>query len=209
MLTVSVTPQLKPSLGLSFTHFSNGAFQKPNLGLNIPSVNVGLEYGFGKAEINQKPIPSAEKPGKRAYLLTLAGAKKERKPAENKNYPVFALFFTSHKSNNLKSYWGYGADLFYDDSKKRDLQKEEASLPSFIETAQAGIHLSYLLKAGKVYYVVQPGVYVHSRYKEDGLMYHRLGTRYQLTENLLLNTTLKTHWAVADHFEIGLTCKIR
>lgn len=206
MLTVAVTDRFRPSLGLSFVHFSNGAFQKPNLGLNIPSVNVGFDYHFGKTEINRDPVPVERIEKKWMYSISLGGSVKERKPAENKNYPVIVLRGSSHITKNYKSYWGYGLDVFYEEANKYDLQTyEHIESPTFSQTMQTGIFLSYLLQAGKVNYVVEQGIYLHNRYKEDGLLYHRIGTQYLLSPRLKFNATLKTHFAVADHFEFGLT----
>lgn len=45
----AITPAWRLYLGLSASHYSNGGFVKPNLGINIPALLVGVQYEWGKA----------------------------------------------------------------------------------------------------------------------------------------------------------------
>ena len=42
--------KIESSVGLSLTHFSNGSLKRPNLGINLLSINTGIAYHFGKTE---------------------------------------------------------------------------------------------------------------------------------------------------------------
>lgn len=43
-LTYQFNPKIRFSTGFSFTHFSNGASQLPNFGINILAYNIGIQY---------------------------------------------------------------------------------------------------------------------------------------------------------------------
>jgi hypothetical protein len=53
-------------------------------------------------------------------------------------------------------------------------------------------------------FLFQAGVYPYTRYKDDGIIYSRLGLRYLFGKHILANITLKTHFAKADNIEFGL-----
>ena len=50
--TGQLTPHLQASTGVGLTHFSNGSFELPNFGMNIPSFVLSL--GYHKRPINRK-----------------------------------------------------------------------------------------------------------------------------------------------------------
>ncbi|MBW6482993.1 MAG: hypothetical protein K0B10_08015, partial [Vicingaceae bacterium] len=65
----------------------------------------------------------------------------------------------------------------------------------------------YSLDVGNVSYMVQMGGYLLSAYKGDGLVYHRITSRYYINEQFFVNLGLKSHWAVADFIEFGVGYK--
>ncbi len=70
---------------------------------------------------------------------------------------------------------------------------------------QEGIKIGYALRIGSLELPLEFGRYVHTLCKETtGNYFHRIGLRYYLKNNLLVNFTLKTHWAVADYWECGI-----
>ena len=48
------------------------------------------------------------------------------------------------------------------------------------------------------------GAYIRDYYKPEDPVYHRIGMRYQFTNGLVANFTLKTHFGRADYLELGL-----
>jgi hypothetical protein len=211
MLHIHLSDRLQSSIGLSFIHFSNGSFRKPNLGLNIPASNLGIAYSFGKPFVKEEPKSNIEINKKTQFLVNLAISKKERIPLDPDSYKTYTVSLSSNKPVSIKSNIGAGIDWFYDASNKQELiaESEEEINPSFIETAQIGLHFSYVLRAGNIDFIFQPGFYVHNTYSTEGVLYHRIGTRYRITDHFFFSTTLKTHFAVADHFEFGITYQLK
>ena len=64
--------------------------------------------------------------------------------------------------------------------------------------------MSYELVISRLSVIAHIGGYVIDNWKQDGLLYHRLGFNYRINKHFLANFTLKTHFAKADNFELGL-----
>jgi hypothetical protein len=52
--------------------------------------------------------------------------------------------------------------------------------------------------------IVQMGSYINPYYDGNGYLYHRIGIRAKVSQHLIANLSLKTHWAKADIVEFGL-----
>ncbi len=89
-----LTEQLSMRLAGNFHHVSNGGIKEPNLGMNFPSVNVGLDYNFQKAEFaNRAKDPNIIlNPKKNRFdLITGFGVQPTPHTPESKLYPVIAI----------------------------------------------------------------------------------------------------------------------
>ncbi len=193
--------------GLGFTHFSNGAVKKPNLGLNLLTYQVGLKYFLNKdrKELIHNKISKIER--KNEYSIILSGGIKGISPPGGKMYPTSSISFNGYRYLNLKQKVGIGLDVFYDNSIDMTLKMNNNGTLKDIENKQidlysSGIHLSHDLVFNKVSFTTQLGYYLYSKLDRD--FYSRLGFNYKLSEKFLLNLTLKTHWGKADFIEFGI-----
>jgi hypothetical protein len=59
-----LTPRLFFNAGIGITHFSNGAYRTPNLGLNLPAVTAGLLYRFQPAPLANRYQKSEFEPNR-------------------------------------------------------------------------------------------------------------------------------------------------
>jgi signal transduction histidine kinase len=69
---------------------------------------------------------------------------------------------------------------------------------------QIGGYSAFVLPLDHLKFILGMGVYIKDRYDADNEIYHRVGMRYQFNNGLLVNLTLKTHWAKADYVEYGV-----
>ena len=202
--------------GLSFDHFSNMAIRMPNLGINLPSVQLGLMRGFGPArelddgkgdrrslDLNKRGDSEEETPWR--YSLAVAGGVKAASPPNGRLFPTVSLMGYLGRDISPKSQIGFGPDLEWDRSL-RYLISEEGSegngLP-VTHDGRLGLKAAYALVIDRLRLIGQWGVYIHNKYGKQGPFYHRFGIRYDLNA-LVINGTLKTHFAKADHFELGV-----
>ena len=201
---VALGNRFSASSGLSIIHFSNGSFKRPNLGINIASLNLGLKYGFGGVgEQVVSEIPKKEVIWNKQLMVGFGV--KEIPPVEGPKYFVNTYSLNLIKQTNSKSTFGVGADIFYNSSlrdliRTKDLNYEGKSLDYY----RAGIVGIYGLEFGDISLLIQMGGYLLTQHKEQGYIYHRVTTRYKVNNRWFFNLGLKTHFAVADFVEFGV-----
>ena len=101
--------------GAGITHYSNGSFSMPNLGINIATINLGYHHSFGNnSVINHRQISEINK--KADLHLYTGGFVKKIVPPLGKNYFAAVISALRYKPINNKTAWGIGADVFYDNS---------------------------------------------------------------------------------------------
>ncbi len=203
--SIPVSKNLNTSVGLSLTHFSNGSIKRPNLGINIFAMNVGLNYNFGNTTLNEK---SDEKRDRNLSQMVVATTGfKEIDPIGGNKYMVYNVSYNAIKVVSNKSSFGVGADFFYNSSLEPlivRLQNEDLGKKGNINVGLSGI---YSLDLGKISMLFQTGGYVYRSYLQDKAVYTRIGTRYRFSGKLFFNLSLKTHFFVADFIEYGIGYK--
>lgn len=193
------------SSGISFTHFSNGAYKMPNLGINIPAVSAGISYALsnrGKT-FRTDTIPPVNK---RIYVsYTINGGMKSIYPSGSKGkYPAFTFNASFGKERSHKHLFLTSIDVFYNTALLKYYKKAGIDLENNFENFQTGISFCYMARVSKVHIITGMGAYIYTKYKLDGPFYHRIGMRYQISEKIFANLTLKTHFFKADFSEWGI-----
>lgn len=205
--SLKLTDRIDYNLGISLTHFSNGSLKRPNLGINLFSINSGINYNFGKIVFKEpRNIVDREKSWNK-YLVYNSGFK-EIDPIGGKKYWINSLSGQLIKNTSNKSSFGFGLDGFYNTSLNvliNRLQNEDKGEAGNFRFGISGI---YGLTFNKVSMLFQTGWYLYSPYNGNGNLYTRLSTRYFVTDKIYLNAALKTHYAVADFIEYGIGIKL-
>jgi len=187
--------------GLGFNHMSNGKMQTPNLGLNLLDWHLSAGYYLGQRK--NRITKKIQKRDKHIFMAIVSGGVKEfTEPNLGKYFAGNITLEYEHPVGN-KIAFGAGTDYFYDGvihQKLIDLDDTKASL----HAGRLGVHASYSINYSKISFIVQLGVYINPYYKDDGLIYDRIGFRYKITNHIVLNTTMKTHWGRADIIEFGM-----
>lgn len=197
------------SMSLSLTHFSNGAYKMPNLGYNIPHINLGLMYQVGAdKEITDSQTFSKEPSQLHSFYVLGAFGLREIYPPEGGKYPVYTMCGQYLRNISKKFSWEGGIDVFYNSAVGQWLD-DLNELNSNADIFQFGIHAGFLQQFGKIGVNLQMGYYAISKYKDNGPFYHRLNIRWKLNDSLFLLWGLKTHFAKADNFELGLGYRIK
>lgn len=190
------------SFGIDMTHFSNGGFKVPNLGLNIPHLSLGYGRFISKTEEKateeqQTAIPQR----KLLFGATAITSVKEVFPTNGRAYPVFALSLHSRMFLKPKVGWEISFDIISKQALfgyRTEIEKTQWKIMQF------GIYAGYLLPLNQFHFVLGMGAYARDFYNPDGMLYHRLGMRYYLKNGIHFNCVLKTHWGKADYLEWGI-----
>ncbi len=189
------------SLGIDMTHFSNGGFKVPNLGLNLPFLSLG--YGRYIREVDSigsvKKLSAPQR--KILFGATAILSGKAVFPTGGKRYPVYAL--SIHARTFLKPRVGW--ELSLDFISKQAIQGYRPEIAKTqADIFQLGIYGGYLLPLDRFHFVLGMGYYLRDKYQPEDAMYHRVGFRYYLKNGINFNIVLKSHWARADYVEWGI-----
>ncbi len=202
---INVSKQIRLEPGFAFSHASNGRAQVPNLGLNVVSLNLGITYKLKDNPVNVSLEDSSNLWGsKHEILIWDAIGFNEHEPPNGPKYfsNTFGLNYYYNKKNTHK--YGAGLDVSYDTQNKYHLETSRRPANSWTDLLQLGVKLCYSYNIGRVSLPIEMGYYAISKPKEDGPIFHRIGIRYFCKNGLMLNATMKSHWAVAAHFDFGL-----
>ncbi len=196
-------------LGLRMTHMSNGSFQLPNLGTN--NFQLSLQYQ-PRLILRKKPVNIIDiLPGfqrTRFFSFTFAGGFKETFQPLGKKYPVCNFQFTYAKNINWRHRISFGADYLYQPALKKLWDKYKGIQATPSQCMQAGVAIGYQSIFGFTTFSIQQGYYLYSPWMENGRFYHRLSIRRNFGMNYngkkgFIYAGLFTHWAKADHIEVG------
>jgi hypothetical protein len=202
-LEFQLTRHFSISEGISFTHISNGLWQLPNLGLNIPAVSLGVRYKLAEPAEYKKPVSPTWDRGPH-WQVFLSGAVKQGNWIESPHYLVTMvnaeLMYTKKHGHEL----GFGILFTVDPS----LSAEESNEPvlSFDNSQpkiQAGIYGAYEHNIGRVSIPLQMGAYFYNKYSINRL-FQVIGLRYAINKNWKALFQLKTHLGKADHIDWGI-----
>ena len=195
---------------LSFIHFSNGSSKVPNAGINLCTFNTGLSYRFGEKEnyYHQGEIPQKKQNDDISIIAILSAGRSEIVPADGQKFLSLVNTFSFQKRIGEKNLLSAGTDIMYGGSAEKKMKNKNLPYNGLSDALQAGIHVGYVFDMDKINLIINNGIYLYDPLKHDGIFYHRIGMRFYLSDNLLANISLRTHFAKAEHFELGLAYKI-
>ena len=207
-----LSKNLRLDAGLNFVHASNGRFKTPNLGINMLSIHSGLTYCFNQTKDKSiKDIDSSylNKNKHELYGIVSLGINETEPPGGPKFLAQSYSLGYNHKKRNTHKF-GAGIDAFYCESTKQELfDADSIRLKNNFSYLQLGARLSYSYVIGNLSLPIEFGHYLYTRYKGNGMFYHRIGFRYQFKNRIIATFALKTHWAVAHYFEYGIGYRFR
>ena len=190
----------KFTLGIDITHFSNGAYEVPNLGVNLPYLSLGYGRTFGTMKPDS--LARTAKLPFRKWLFGITGVTsvKEVFPTGGKKYPVFGL--SAHARWFAKP--KVGAEILFDIISKQAIMAYKPEIQkSQWDILQLGIYAGYVLPLDQFHFLLGMGAYIKDKYQPEDFLYHRVGMRYHFNNGVHAQIQLKSHWARADYVEWG------
>lgn len=196
-------------LGVALNHYSNGATTKPNFGVNLPSVVLGLNYH------QQRPAPTvpylAPTPaevGHNFLLVSTSLGYKQFDVADHTKYLVNSVTVAAGRRLNRKSNLLVGLEGFHDRSLLAAQKDTARGQDKLTDVKKAGIFLGHELLFGRLAFAANLGFYVYNPYKSNLFYYERLGLKYQFTNALFGAIDLKVHGGIADVIEFKVGAKL-
>lgn len=199
--------------GFLFVHHSNATIKAPNTSTNTLSLNVGLTYHFSDEDIQERPASFENYPQKMRYNLIFRTGVNESHIIGMGQKPFYHIAAIVEKPLNNLGAVQLGSDIFLSNSLKELIPFLAVSFPETgikqnTDWKRIGIFVGYELYVNKLTAEANLGYYVYDEYKENGSLYQRLGLRYYVTPNVFGVMSLKTHFAKAEAFEVGVGYKM-
>ena len=191
--------------GVSFTHSSNGKAKNPNLGLNLASLNLGLNYSIqSKANQSITKIDSSTKAKSKNELILFTAIGFNQKYIASPILKTFVYSFAYQRNLRNSHKYVLGIDVFYDQNYLIDYENVFKNKAQGIDQLRMSIKLGYSYNVGRLSFPFEVGYYFFQKTKPDELIVNRLGVRYYSKTGLIAHFGLRTHFAVAYNFEYGL-----
>jgi hypothetical protein len=196
--------------GLSFKHFSNGGFERPNRGFNILTPSLELKYHLNERP-NVRNIEKAAKQERNHEFLLMLGYGDHQLVEHELDTNYFAIgglsgIYLTDLSNAIRL--GYGVDFNYWWGLNAG-KNGEANTPTF-ENLTLGLVLQPEVKVGRLTLVTGIGIYaLHRNHGNFKKAYQRLGVRYDIYDNWALGVNVRAiNFMLAEFMEFNLSYRI-
>ncbi len=199
--TYNLNDHLSLRAGAGLVHFSNGAYKKPNRGLNVLQTSIGVKYRFSP---DHRLIEEYIEPAETNYGLTIALTGGVMQPdAGMPNYGVHSFSLNTTRRFNHLQRLGLGFDLFYNEYVFEKLNGEEMTYSKW-QSLRKGAYLSHELIFKNMVIVANLGFYFPHEITPPTPYYQRIGLRYYISKGTLLNLSLIAHKGRAEVVEWGI-----
>tara|TARA_B110000483_G_C18157831_1_gene528081 strand:+ start:432 stop:1508 length:1077 start_codon:yes stop_codon:yes gene_type:complete len=202
-----LTKKIVLNTGFEFTHLSNGAIRLPNLGLNIPTISLGLVGKFTDEPRFKKDANPVKvgKPENTLFTYFQYGVR-EIEVGSGNLFSSYNLSTEFYFNRSKKFALSTGLDGFYK-TYFDEVTRIDTSVTKTFSPIQLGVFGAAHQIFGPIDLYVSMGYYFVDDYKKNKAFYHRLGSKIKLSQRIYTNFNIYSHFAKADHFQIGLGYK--
>lgn len=191
--------------GFAFTHVSNGRYKNPNLGLNVVSLNAGLNYLIpSSAKPLLVKVDSSTQVKSKHEVLALAAIGFNQRQINTKGLKTLLVSVAYQRNVRNTHKFSAGLDLFYDQNYIIDYENKFQKRPESFDKVRVSARVGYSYNVGRISFPIEMGYYIFQKAQPDGVVVSRLGVRYYARNGFICHFGLRTHFAVAYNFEYGL-----
>jgi hypothetical protein len=206
------SPQVHLTLGVNLTHYSNAATQRPNLGVNVPALSVGVRY-FPKVstrfKYNRSRVP---KPWKKNEVMVKFGiAYTEMFTSGGPKYLHYigTINYARYTSITNKILGGLSAEFSQGEHDFALLGDKHEKYNPTARALKLSVFAGDEILLGRVGLFFMAGAYVFNPNKVTPV-YAKLGLNYYFPDfgknnstRFFIGTNLKTHFLIAQYYEIN------
>ncbi|MBC6367891.1 acyloxyacyl hydrolase [Algoriphagus sp. AK58] len=205
--TIKLSERMDVKTSFGFKHFSNGSTKRPNAGINLFPVNLGVHVKLGELiPIPQEKPLIPEKALKSFWNLALYTGIKNYEVGEE-TYFRGGLGINYLIEPKYKYRFGLGFDMFWAQGMESRNPGETFSIRDQTSLAIVGSWEWQVTE--KLYVPIGLGAYLYRNElnQEITWFYERIGARYRFDNNMFAGMQIKAHKAKADFFEftVGYT----
>jgi len=205
---LEITPHLRTGLFVHMDHYSNGAFKKPNSGINLVQGGVSIAHKIQQGA-EKKEWPKKLLKSRRLYLSFLPSISfKELGPGGRNTDPCYNLSVNLNKPLTQVSTLNVGLDGSYDLALKRWIAEED--LEDGQDHKTLAFTLGHELRVSYFAFITQLGYHL---YRPDITLdfqdfFQRYGLRVYVSPKIALSGNLKTYFGKAEQIEWGLLFRL-
>lgn len=195
-----ISPQNSLALGAGITHYSNGNFMRPNLGINIAHLNLGF-YRTVKTIDKPEFRPLPQLFPKSGFEVVAGIANKQIAVADTRRFTIYSgsllYYFPQTKTRN----WRMGTEIFFDKTYPYQLfRPEKLDNVALGKMTELAVKVGHEFVFGRLAIVSDLGTYVYRPNKYKKAVYFSIGFSYFFNGGFVAQTRLKSHMAIADYF---------
>ncbi len=202
-----INKRVNTRLAFNYNHISNGGLQQPNVGMNFPTLNAGLDYSFTdvKFPVRTKDTLRTLYTDKCWFDAYLLGTAKDAEKGEDQSYPVIgAGIYYNYLVGRILAL-NAGTEWISDYSVKEKIRRQYINDPGAApDHNRAAVLLGLDLLFGRSSFIYQWGIYYYEPYPARNRVYQRYGLNFRFTEAIYLGFNIKSHGHVADLMDARL-----
>ncbi len=202
--TYSLSNRNHIKLGFELTHYSNGKAKSPNLGINAVTLTAAYLYDLKPFKPLAENLVAKPLYDKHVVDIVWNNGYKRDDMLNEKLYHISTLVADYYYCFAPKYGFGGGVDFFYDASLAPTKEFEEKVEANSSDNYQFGAHLGAMARYNNFGVLLETGHYIHAPFHKYSAFYSRFGMRYAIKGRVILNFTIKAHYAIADYIEWGI-----
>ncbi|UCG28735.1 MAG: acyloxyacyl hydrolase [Bacteroidales bacterium] len=194
-------------LAANYNHISNGGIKEPNLGINYPTFNIGMDYslvpvGFDDRMKNKSITVN---PDKNRFEVAWIFAGRIGINGEEQ-FLITGLTTGYSRLVSRVSAFSAGAEWICDGSLRQEIRTGNILDDSgdYVDHNRIALLFGHELLLGRFIFSQQLGVYLYSPYKAMDPVYQRYGLSFFVGEKFLVGINIKAHRHVADFLDLRL-----
>lgn len=201
-----LTDNIRFEPGFAFSHVSNGKSKNPNLGLNVVSLNAGLNFLIPskKTKVQERCVDSSTCVKSKNELFFFASVGFNQRDISTPDLKVITVSGAYQRNIRNTHKFSAGVDMFYDENYQIDYENKFLVKPTGIDKMRMSVRLGYSYNIGRISLPIEMGYYAFQKAKPDGYVVSRIGVRYYSKSGIVAHFGLRTHFAVAYDLEYGL-----
>ena len=218
-----INPFWEAELTAGLSHFSNGAYRLPNMGINQVPFGIGMRYYLNPSKertlVAKEPLPLFKR--SLDWELSFYMTKRQRivpdKQIEERlrfndiNYMVFNLSLSPMLHHTRLVKFGPSVDIFYDESTNvklwftPDKSRMEYQLAPFLERWNIGLSARGEIVLPGLSFYGQLGYNLFDKSNSTGRFYQIVGAKCYLNKELYINGGVRAcNFSIAQCAFIGL-----
>lgn len=197
-----IADQWQLQLGLGLSHYSNGNWSMPNLGINLP----GLMFGINRTDARNRFVKFKQPRGERVvWEFGTRTGRRQMSIDDPRNIAVYLMEFSGNYPHNEFRGWRGGINVFFD---RTYLFEKFQPLPMNYKmgrVTELALTVGHEYRINRVGFVADMGFYLYRPNDSKRKYYEAIGLKWYVSDHIILMNRLKAHLTSADYFEWGIS----